>query len=105
MEALPLMDIVKPIEDKVNAILNNKEARSLQTILQLTGPSGNSYTECDFLQNYKKYILSLADTDIIKKNFNFPVISRCHVWSRARVCAGISIKNFPVLSISRSMHT
>jgi len=67
------MDIVKPLEDKVNAIFNNKEARSLPNNNIPRDPQ-NSYTECDFLQNYKKYVLSLADTDVIKKNFNFPVV-------------------------------
>ena len=26
------------------------------------------------MEDYKKYVLSLADTDIIKKNFNFPIV-------------------------------
>jgi phosphomannomutase len=67
------MDIVKPIEDKVNVIFNNKEAKFLPNSNTLQDPQ-NSYTECDFLENYKKYVLSLADTDVMKKNFNFPII-------------------------------
>jgi phosphomannomutase len=68
------MDIVKPIEDKVNAILNNKEAAKFLSNNNTLPDPQNSYAECDFLQNYKKYVLSLVDTDIIKKNFNFPVV-------------------------------
>ncbi len=68
------MEIVKPIEDKVNAILNNKEAAKFLSNNNTPLDPQNSYTECDFLQNYKKYVLSLADTDIIKKNFNFPIV-------------------------------
>lgn len=68
------MDIVKPIEDKVNAVFNNKEAAKLLPNNNTPQDPQNSYTICDFLENYKKYVLSLADTDVIKKNFNFPVV-------------------------------
>jgi phosphomannomutase len=68
------MDIVKPIEDKVNVILNNKEAAKFLSNNNTPRDPQNNYAECDFLQNYKNYVLSLADTDIIKKNFNFPIV-------------------------------
>jgi phosphomannomutase len=68
------MDIIKPIEEKVNAIFNNKEAAKFLPNSNAFQDPQNSYTECDFLENYKKYVLSLADTDVIKKNFNFPIV-------------------------------
>lgn len=66
------MDIVNPIEDKVNSISNNKEVK--YPLSNKSQNPQNSYLQCDFLQGYKKYVLSLVDTDIIKKNFNFPVV-------------------------------
>ena len=98
------MEIVKPIEDKVNAILNNKEAAKFLSNNNTPHDPQNSYTECDFLQNYKKYVLSLADTDIIKKNFNFPIVIDAMYGASQGLCREI-YSELSSSEIMRSMAT
>ncbi len=67
------MDLVKPIEDKVNAMYNNREIRSQINNFKSTD-SGNDLDTCDFSKSYKDYVLGRVDTEILRKNLDFPVI-------------------------------
>jgi len=67
-------NIVSEIEKKVNALNNVKDC---EPCLDKVGKnSGNGYkdvSKLDLIPDYKKYILSLVDTDIIK-GFKFPLL-------------------------------
>ena len=59
-------DIVSEIEKKVNALNNVKD-------LEPYGHANKDVSKLDLVPDYKKYILSLVDTDIIK-GFKFPLL-------------------------------
>jgi alpha-D-glucose phosphate-specific phosphoglucomutase len=59
-------DIVSEIEKKVNALNNVRD-------LELYGHAYKDVSKLDLVPDYKKYILSLVDTDIIK-GFKFPLL-------------------------------
>ena len=67
------MDIVTCIESEVNKLRHEKDLKGYINAGNLPG-SGFEIEKKDFYAGYKDYILSLVDTELIKKNFNFPVV-------------------------------
>ena len=68
------VDMIERIEADVNNVIGSRELQKeyLNAGIEDNGKADISFH--DFIESYKKYVLSLIDTGIIKGNFNFPVL-------------------------------
>ncbi len=73
------MDIISGIEEQVNYLNHSRELKQFLGEQKSECSYNDSYpviypVKCDFINDYKEYLFSITDIDLIKKNLNFPVI-------------------------------
>jgi alpha-D-glucose phosphate-specific phosphoglucomutase len=68
------MDIISGIEAEVNYLCHNRELKSYMDGESCADNNKLQVNKSNLVQDYKKYILSLADLDLIGKKFDFPVV-------------------------------
>lgn len=68
------MDMIERIESDVSNIMSNRECMKEYLNENSEGNDKQEITFYDFTDNYKKHILNLVDTEVIKDNLDFPVL-------------------------------
>ncbi|OQA20808.1 MAG: Phosphoglucomutase [Actinobacteria bacterium ADurb.Bin346] len=67
------VDIIKVIEEKVNALNNNRDARTMLNNIKYNNGC-NNFSNADFSKTYRDYVMGLVDIEVIKQSLDFPVV-------------------------------